>query len=218
MYLRTNKILDAAGGVWNRQAKAHLFDGDAADRIDQILLTGAVEIPRDEFNFFASPAPVVDRVIELADIKTGMRVREPSAGRGAIAFACAAAGAIVDCDELMEENYRILAGDPRLGRVQHVDFLTQVPESVYDRLAMNPPFFRQSDIKHVNHALKFLKPGGLLVSVMAASVAYRDNKLTQDFRDLVRSRGGDIEALPDGSFKESGTMVRSVIATIPAGA
>ena len=55
----------------------------------------------------------------------------------------------------------------------------------------------------------------LLVSVMAAGVTFRDNRLTQDFRDLVRSRGGDIEALPDGAFKPSGTMVNTVIVTIP---
>ena len=42
-----------------------------------------------------------------------------------------------------------------------------------------------------------------------------DNKLTQDFRDLIRSRGGDIEALLDGAFKSSGTNVRTVIVTIP---
>jgi 16S rRNA G1207 methylase RsmC len=35
---------------------------------------------------------------------------------------------------------------------------------------MNPPFARQADIHHVNHALKFLKPDGLLVSVMSAGV------------------------------------------------
>jgi hypothetical protein len=50
---------------------------------------------------------------------------------------------------------------------------------------------------------------------MAASVAFRDNRLTQDFRDLIRERGGDMEALPEGAFKASGTMVRSLIVTIP---
>lgn len=33
--------------------------------------------------------------------------------------------------------------------------------------------------------------------------------------DQVRQRGGDIEALPDGAFKDSGTGVRTVIVTIP---
>ena len=39
-------------------------------------------------------------------------------------------------------------------------------------------------------------------------------------RDAVfdAARGGDIEALPEGAFKASGTMVNTLIATIPGGA
>lgn len=215
MYERTNKVLEAAGGKWNRKAKAHLFDDEAATRVDQIILSGEVEVPKDEFNFFPSPPDVVARLMDLADVQHGMRVLEPSAGKGAIAYACADAGATVDCYELMEANFVALAGDMRLGSVRHMDFLAQAPEASYERVVMNPPFAKQADIRHVLHALRFLKPGGLMVSVMAASVAFRDNKLTQDFRDLIRERGGDIEALPEGAFKASGTMVRSVIVTIP---
>lgn len=215
MYERTNKVLEAAGGKWNRKAKAHVFDGEAATRVDQIILSGEVEVPKDEFNFFPSPPEVVARLMDLADVQQGMRVLEPSAGKGAIAYACADAGAAVDCIELMEANFVALAGDARLGSVRHMDFLAQAPEASYDRVVMNPPFAKQADIRHVLHALRFLKPGGLLVSVMAASVAFRDNKLTQDFRDLIRERGGDMEALPEGAFKASGTMVRSLIVTIP---
>lgn len=215
MYVRVNKVLEAAGGKWNRKAKAHLFDDEADTRIDQIILSGEVEVPKDEFNFFPSPPPVVSRLMELAGVQRGMRVLEPSAGKGAIAYACADAGAEVDCYELMEANFVSLEGDSMLGSVWHMDFLEQAPEAIYDRVVMNPPFAKQADIKHVLHALRFLKPGGLLVSVMSASVAFRDNKMTKDFRDLVRERAGDIEELPEGSFKASGTMVRSVIVTIP---
>lgn len=215
MYTRTNKVLEAAGGRWNRKAKAHLFNDEAATRVDQIILSGQVEVPKDEFNFFPSPPDVVARLMELACVQPGMRVLEPSAGKGAIAYACADAGATVDCFELMEANFIALAGDARLGSVRHMDFLAHAPEPIYDRVGMNPPFLKQADIKHVLHALRFLKPGGLLVSVMAAGVAFRENKLTEDFRDMIRERGGNIEALPDGAFKASGTMVRSVIVTIP---
>lgn len=218
LYERTNKALEAAGGKWDRKAKAHLFGAEAAERVEQMLATGQVEVPKDEFNYFPSPPAVVKRLLQLADIKSGMRVLEPSAGKGAIAYACADAGATVDCYELMEANFAALAGDQRLGPVRHMDFLAQAPEASYDRVVMNPPFMKQLDIKHVLHALKFLKPTGLLVSVMASSVTFRDNKLTQDFRDLVRARGGDIEALPEGSFKASGTAVNTVIVTIPAAA
>lgn len=215
MYTRTNKVLEAAGGKWNRKAKAHLFDDEAATRVDQIILSGEVAVPKDEFNFFPSPPDVVARLMELACVRPGMRVLEPSAGKGAIAYACVDAGATVDCFELMEANFIALAGDARLGSVRHMDFLAQAPEPIYDRVGMNPPFLKQADIKHVLHALRFLKPGGLLVSVMAAGVAFRENKLTEDFRDMIRERGGNIEALPEGAFKVSGTMVRSVIVTIP---
>jgi predicted RNA methylase len=216
MYVKVNKVLEAAGGKWNRKAKAHVFDRPAADRIDEIILSGEVEVPKDEYNFFPSPPSVVARLLELADIERGMRVLEPSAGKGAIAYACADNGATVDCYELMESNFVALAGDIKFCSVRNMDFLSQAPEASYDRVVMNPPFAKQQDIKHVLHALKFLKPDGLLVSVMASSVTFRDNKLTQEFRDLIRQRGGEIEALPDGAFKESGTNVRTVIVIIPA--
>ena len=81
---------------------------------------------------------------------------------------------------------------------------------------MNPPFSRQADIHHVNHAIKFLKPGGVLVSVMSAGVTFRTNRLTDDFRRMVIAHNGQIGALPAGAFKESGTMVNTEIARMVA--
>lgn len=218
LYTQTNKVLEAAGGKWDKKSKAHLFPVDAADAMEQIIQTGEVTLIRtiqQDFGYFPSPPAVVARLLELAAIDAGMRVLEPSAGKGAIAYACAAQGATVDCYELLEANFAALAGDTKLGAVQRGDFLAVQPEPAYERVVMNPPFAKQADIHHVSHALKFLKSDGLLVAVMSGSVSFRDNKLTQDFRDLIRARGGDIEALPEGSFKESGTMVRTLIVTIP---
>jgi predicted RNA methylase len=218
LYTQTNKVLEAAGGKWDRKAKAHVFPVDAADAMEQIIQTGEVTLIRtiqQDFGYFPTPPAVVARLIELAQFSPGMSVLEPSAGKGAIAYPLAEAGAWVDCCELLEANYAALAGDTHLGNVRHGDFLAMEPRATYDRVVMNPPFAKQADIHHVNHALKFLKPDGLLVSVMSSSVTFRDNKLTQDFRDLIRARGGDIEALPDGAFKDSGTGVRTVIVTIP---
>lgn len=216
LYERTNKVLEAAGGKWNRSAKAHVFATDAQDRIEQIILTGDIDIPKDEFEYFPSPPSVVQRLLELADVDRGMRVLEPSAGKGAIAYACADLGAIVDCYELMPANFAALAGDQRLGPVRNMDFLAQAPEASYDRVVMNPPFSRQADIKHVLHALKFLRPDGRLVSVMANGVEFRQDRRAVEFRELVSERGGEIEALPAGSFKSSGTGVNTVVVTIPA--
>lgn len=218
LYERTNKVLEAAGGKWNKKARAHVFDGEAAERMDQIILSGAVEVPKDEFNFFPSPPAVVDRLIDLAGIERGMRVLEPSAGRGAIAWACAEAGALVDCYEIQQGNafYVAMSAPVDLGRTVTADFLTVEPEPVYDRVVMNPPFLKQSDIKHVLHAHKFLKPDGLLVAVMAAGVEFRTDARTTAFKQFVEDHGGHIEQLPENSFKASGTGVRTVIAVIPA--
>lgn len=216
LYDCTNKVLEAAGGKWNRKARAHVFAADASDRMDQIILSGTVDVPKDEFNFFPSPPAVVARLTELADIEPGMVVLEPSAGRGAIAFACHEHGALVDCVEFMKANVDSLMGDKRCRAVSHCDFLTMEHAPVYDRVVMNPPFMKQADIKHVTHAHKFLKPDGLLVAVMSAGVEFRTDNRTKTFLALIEDRGGHIEPLPENSFKASGTGVNTVIAVIPA--
>ena len=87
----------------------------------------------------------------------------------------------------------------------------------YDRIIMNPPFAeegkRQTDIDHINHAYKMLKKGGRLVSVMFAPVLYSKNKKSVKFRELVE-KNGYFEKLPHHSFKESGTVMDTVIAVI----
>lgn len=221
LYERTNKVLEAAGGKWNRKVKAHVFTHPADDRVDQIILTGEVEVPKDEFNFFPTPEDLAQRVAERAQIEPRMMILEPSAGRGALAIAAwnAAPLVVIDMYELMEENNRFLAvelGLPLSGVAKPCDFLTVAPEPIYDRVLMNPPFAKQADIKHVTHAFGFLKPGGLLVAIMSAGVAFRTDARTTAFRELVERTGGVIEPLPEGSFKSSGTNVRTVLVTMHA--
>lgn len=223
LYTATNKVLEAAGGKWDKKAKAHIFPVDASDAMEQIIQTGDVTLIRtiqQDFGYFPTPPAVVARLVQQANIQPGMRVLEPSAGRGNIVAGLAAAGATVHAYELLPENVDALRVQNLARNFVQADFLAmepgmQAPVGFFDAVVMNPPFAKQADIKHVMHALKFLKPSGLLVSVMSSSVAFRDNKLTQDFRDLIRARGGDIEALEDGAFKASGTMVRTVIVTLP---
>jgi 16S rRNA G1207 methylase RsmC len=85
---------------------------------------------------------------------------------------------------------------------------------LFDRIVMNPPFADQQDIRHVRHALGFLKPGGRLVAIMSAGVTFREDRLAREFRALVEDRGGTIEELPADAFKASGTGVLAVLVTI----
>lgn len=226
LYIATNKVLEAAGGKWSRKAQAHVFEGDAAGLMDSIILTGTVVNKKQELGYFPTPQPVVARLLELADIEAGDLVLEPSAGQGAIAVEVAKLGAIVHCFEIDPTNSdklakALFANTPEYS-VETKDFMNvetgkaNFRGDLYDRVVMNPPFARQDDIRHVTHAFGFLKPGGKLVSVMSAGVSFRTNKLTEDFRQLVRDNGGEIIALPDNSFVESGTGVSTVIVTMNA--
>jgi predicted RNA methylase len=213
LYVETNKVLEAVGGKWNRSAKAHLFPRDAAESIEELVLTGEVTSAKKDFDYFATPPDVVERLFEMADIHALDAVLEPSAGMGAIALPLADLGCVVDCVELLPANHEVLSES--FPGAKLADFLTTSPDAKYDRIVMNPPFTRQADIHHVIHANKFLRDGGLLVSVMANSVGFRSNALTVGFRGFVADRGGSITALPDGSFKASGTMVNTVVVVIP---
>jgi predicted RNA methylase len=172
------------------------------------------------FEFFPTPAPVVEQMIAAAGLQPGMTVLEPSAGTGAIAGPVQALGCHVDCVELSQDLARILdTGCYR--QVIRADFLEYGPRDnpagaeYYDRVLMNPPFGRRADLAHVTHALRFVKPGGLLVAIMANGVTFHSYRETVAFRELVAASGGEITPLPDDAFKQSGADVRTVLVTIP---
>lgn len=217
-YQQVNDVLEGVGGRWTKSAGAHIFPTEAAEAIAPVIATGHVVTLREKRNdaqYFPTPAAVVERLLKLASIEPGMEVLEPSAGSGAIATAMASRGAAVDCIE-RDPGYAatlIEAGFARAVRV--ADFVTIPVEAQYDRVVMNPPFTKGADIEHVQHALGFLKPGGLLVAVMSNAVTFHKGAAAS-FRTLVEDRGGHVEALPEGAFGESGTGVSTILVAIPA--
>ncbi len=214
LYERVNEVLEAAGGKWNRKAKAHIFEGDVEGIIDGILLTGEIDKPKD-FGFFPTPKNIVQQLIELADIRPGMIVLEPSAGTGNIAEEVAKI-TTVHCVELLRTNTDKLFESHLYECIAQIDFLKMSPAGQkYDRIVMNPPFEKQADIDHVRHADKFLKPSGRLVSVMSAGILFRENKKTVELRQCVNARSGRFIRLPEGAFKESGTMINTCIVVLP---
>ena len=71
---------------------------------------------------------------------------------------------------------------------------------------MNPPFYGQHYAKHVNHALKFLKPSGTLTAILPITARYDHGLLAGSWQDL-----------PVGSFSESGTNINTTVLTIRRG-
>lgn len=203
MYMAVNKVLTDLGGKWNRSKKAHVFTIDPADIIDEICLTGEYTTRKKELQFFETPPQLAADLVEMAEIKDGERVLEPSAGHGRIAKLIQ----YPKCVEIDEHNCNALRG---LGfDVIHSDFLRCGDEVKADVIIANPPFTRQQDIDHVTHMIKLAKRR--VVSVMSASVMYRDNKKTNEFKELISQYKHEFIELEEGVFKASGTNVKTVI-------
>ncbi|WP_051856126.1 methyltransferase [Streptomyces sp. NRRL S-1868] len=216
LYSRVNEVLEAVGGRWTKSEQAHVFPIDADTVLAPVLESGEVVTLREKrqnSQYFPTPSPVVERLIDLAALRPGMRVLEPSAGSGAIADALRAAGAECECIE-RDPGYAAMLTDGGHA-VRAADFLAVPPAAEFDRVVMNPPFTRGADIQHVEHAIRFLKPDGLLVSVMSWAVTDHTRQ-TAKFRALVEARGGSVEAVPRRAFAESGTDIDTVLVTIPA--
>lgn len=182
--------------------------------------------PAKRYGFFPTPAPAVDFFIEHVPLlrETGaprLKVLEPSAGTGNLARACIGnlsnerrvntpryrRDALVDCVEVQPALADDLRSDPTFRKVYTADFLQLQPETtgLYDRVVMNPPFDRERDIDHVMHALKFLKPDGMLAAIMSAGTEFRETKKSAAFRELMNSMGAEWKDMPAGSFSSVGT-------------
>lgn len=156
-----------------------------------------------DLQFYPTPKAVVDEILSAAGVYApreysgappALRVLEPSCGDGRI------------LDEIRARGSRGFGIEVHAGRaaearakghsVLTANFLDQPPREEFDAVVMNPPFYGRHYLKHVNHALGFLKPGGTLVTVLPASAWYDHQELKGEWRDL-----------PTASFAESGTNI-----------
>lgn len=172
------------------------------------------------FAFFPTPDETVNWVMNRAErafYKSGPGAKwlEPSAGNGQLAGALRNRhDVIVDCVEIQPWLAEQLRSTGLYRNVFLHDFIglqPPVPDQLYDGVLMNPPFDRERDIDHVVHALKFLKPGGVLVAIMSASTEFRETKKSVKFRELMAKMNADWTDMPAGSFASVGTNVNTVL-------
>ncbi len=219
-YEAAMKVLGGIGFKWNKRAKAHVCGPHGQpERLWEVLDAGKVVDLKQELQFFATPPAVVARLLELAELGTGMRVLEPSAGTGNIAKAVrdvVGDEGKVDCCEIHPPFVDALT---RMGfDTWPMDFLLVDDEEFepYDRVVMNPPFAKGQDIEHVWRAHRLLKPSGILVAVMHPGWQTGGTKREGAFRDWLKDRAGTIEDVEAGAFKESGTDIATVIVKVKA--
>ncbi|MCT4709199.1 class I SAM-dependent methyltransferase [Enterobacteriaceae bacterium H11S18] len=156
---------------------------------------------------FVSPEPVSARLVSLAGVTNDDVILEPSAGTGAILRAILATAPDAQCDavELNAVLWQHLRKAFETVAVTGCDFLHYMPEKRYSKIIMNPPFRNGLDIKHIQHALGLLKPGGVLTAVCLGGP--RQEKAFRDSADVW-------EPLPRGTFAY--TDVSTVIVRIVA--
>ncbi len=212
LYLNVNKVLELAGGKWDKKSKTHIFESDPKIILGLAIEEGEILDKKQSYQVFYTPKDIAKRMVEIANIKTGTKVLEPSAGEGNIADAAKEAGAIVICCEIQQESVDKLTSKGYLTISGDFLDLPQIIEP-FDAILMNPPFTKNQDIDHVLKAYSFLKEGGTLVSVMSPGFTFGTQKKRKSFKEFVE-KNGYWEKLPEDSFKESGTGVNTVLVVL----
>ena len=184
---------------------------DAQTLVLTALVTGVARPGIDVRNFQTSPE-LARHLVHLSGARPGSRALEPSAGRGSVVSALQDAGAAVTAveqDPVCREwlLLRALGRSSRL--VTQRDFLrydAQVQERgrLFDQVIVVPPFGlfgRDDHASHVQHAYRQLRPGGVLVAVLPATVPHwRSDPGCAQLQAWCRSRG-EVWILPPGSLR-----------------
>ena len=156
-----------------------------------------------------TPPDIAEKLVSMARITSESTVLEPSAGIGFIADAIKKISTNVDVIEQYSEfrDLLVLKGYNVVGN----DFLCFSGKQ-YDAIIMNPPFSKNQDIEHLQHAMTLLKDGGTLVCIMSQHWTFSKDKKSQGFREWLTEQSHYLEKLDQGTFEA--TTIQSVIVCI----
>lgn len=168
--------------------------------------------------FYPTPPTLARAMADAVAVQPGERVLEPSAGMGALVEELVSRGAAVDAAEFSEARraYLRAAFAGRANILDAEDFLVMPPVPFYDAVVMNPPFavegMRQADAVHVEHALRFLRPGGRLVALMSpGSVDASTGRRRAALHAALQGFGVQWVPVEAGRFRISGTDTPTVM-------
>ncbi|NCB40223.1 MAG: DUF3560 domain-containing protein, partial [Erysipelotrichia bacterium] len=174
------------------------------------------------FDFFPTPPALAERMAQELDIKPGMKVLEPSAGKGDLADAVKATQPEADVKviEPLSDLREILT--MKNHEVIDTNFENFETDQKFDRVIMNPPFSKNRDIRHVRKAYELLAPGGKMIAIMGNHSTFANDKESVEFRDWLDAVGGTSESLGQvfagkDAFRQTGVNSQLVIIEKPAG-
>ena len=174
---------------------------------------------REGEDYFATPEPLGQKMVEWARIEPGSDVLEPSAGHGAIArwFPESARRTVVEPSAELASRL-MLATDARVRQhtFEKLDLVNK-----YDSIVMNPPFGTagKTAMAHLEKAFRHLRAGGRLVAVVPDGPSM-DKRLAaflapDEKAQLVPVLRREI-GLPAVTFTRAGTQVRCKVLVIDA--
>lgn len=195
LYEGVNEVLTRLGGKWKGgKTKAHVFPADPSDLLLGVIGSGEMP-PKNPFAFFATPSDLAAGVVAIAknvigDL-SGKDILEPSIGTGAIALEVRRQFPTADITGVEIDEFRASVSRGKGFEVFTEDFLAIQPSRwlPFDVVLMNPPFSVEGDktayITHIDHAMKFLNPGGVLVAIVPPGFTFRTDKKHKAFAEFV---------------------------------
>lgn len=214
LYQEVAKSLELIGGKWKGgKVFGFVFVTDPTDLLEEIA-NGEKRNLKKEFQFFATPEKLADKLVYFADLKQHDTILEPSAGQGAIIKAINKVCDVVpDCFELMDVNTIILNKSGLKFNLIGNDFLKHNGKT-YTKIIANPPFTKNQDIYHLKEMYNCLSRGGRLVCITSESWVNGIQKKQVEFKRWLDEIEAEVINIEKGSFKESGTDVGGKIIII----
>jgi hypothetical protein len=211
-YQEVKKTLENIGGKWNTQGQVFFFDHDPKPLVDQLIKGDKVNLKQD-FQFFATPKDLVAEMVKRADIQPTDVCLEPSAGKGAIVEQLIPLAKKVEMCEFMKQNRDFL--EQEMGyEVAWGDFLELNTQWKYDKIVANPPFSKNQDVDHVFKMYEHLNKGGKIVAIISTTWKTGKQKKQVEFREFLKSVGAIETEVAEGTFKDSGTGVKTMMVEI----
>ncbi len=203
LYDKCQKVLVKMGFKWDgrKSVRAHVMQGDLdpAAALAEMIETGL--IPNgNQFAYWPSSSPLVDAVIDVA-VQLGAEFREilePSAGEGAIVNVARQIPSVkaITAVEVQSKRAAALRKIGGVGVIEF-DFLRTVPTCTFDTILMNPPFAVEGAplayVEHIEHAMQFLAPGGVLSTVVPAGFRFRADSKIAKLRAVIEQHSHVIE-------------------------
>lgn len=175
-------------------------------------------------DYFATPEPLGQKMVQWADARGGEKVLEPSAGHGAIArwFGENVERTVVEPSTELRARLSLVI-DPANDRVVAANFEDLSASNKYDAIAMNPPFGTagRTAIDHLAKAANHLRERGRVVAIIPTGPA-ADKKFDAwlyEQNDKGESVHGNLHLvadikLPQSAFERAGTNVAARVVVI----